>query len=237
MKIAVGSLGTSMDAWVGGRFGYCPQFIIVDTDTNEHIVVPMPQGMSEREASRRAIRIVAQNGADVLLVGKTMPACAQVIRSLGIQVIEGIHGLTVQQAIDRYLTDALTAPEGKTGQPPRLAVAALGDGLDAPVGPSFGRVERFVIVDPDTMHCSSLPVEPDVNGNHLRRETIRELVSQGVNVVLTPAISPVCCQALWSLAIEVIVIEASGTVAQAVERYKRGDLGPAQVLWPEEEAA
>ncbi len=33
MKIAVGSLGANLDAWVGARFGYCPQFVVVDTET------------------------------------------------------------------------------------------------------------------------------------------------------------------------------------------------------------
>ena len=42
MKIAVGSLGANLDAWVGARFGYCPQFVIVDTETMDCVMVPMP---------------------------------------------------------------------------------------------------------------------------------------------------------------------------------------------------
>lgn len=237
MKIAVGSLGTSLDAWVGGRFGYCPQFIIVDTETMEHIVVPMPHAESEQEASLKAIRTVARSGADVVIVQKAMPACRQVMTNLGIDVIDGVEGLTVRQAVERYLRTQMAQPEDRKGEPPKIAVAALGESLDAPVGVEFGKVSRFVIVDPRTMEHELLTVEPTGPEEKVRLATIRALASKGVNLVATPAISPTCCQALWSLAVDVVIVEEGLTVADVIERYKRGELGEPKALWPGEEEA
>lgn len=236
MKVAVGSLGSSLDAWVGGRFGYCPQFIIVDTDTMDHVVVPMPAAMSEREASQRAIRIVAQNGADALIVEKAMPACCEVMTALGIEIIEGVRGLSVRQAVQRFQSGQLSSPEERQGESHRIAVAALGSGLEAAVGTRFGQVHQFVIVDPATMSTDILPVQPVNAGKHLRLATIRSLVERGVNLVATPSIAPECCQALWSLAVDVVLVEPKGTVGDIIAAYKEGTLGEAQVLWPEEEA-
>ena len=235
MRIAVGSLGSSLDAWVGGRFGYCPQFIVVDTDTMDYLVVPMPPTMSEREASRRAIRIVARNGADVLIVEKAMLECRAVMNTLGIEVIDGIQGLTVRQAVDRYVADQLAAAAGRRGEAPRIAVAALGDDLGARVGIAFGQVHHFVLVDPATMACEALQVEPVNAGKHVRSATIRSLVRHSVNMVVTPSITPECCQALWSLAVDVVIVEPEGTVGDVIDRFKQGTLGEAQVLWPGEE--
>ena len=234
MKIAVGSLGSSLDAWVGGKFGYCPQFIIVDSETMEYTVVPMQQDLSEREASRIAIRIVAKNGAEVLLVENAMPACQQVLSTLGIEFVGGLSGLTVRQAVERFLSGALATPEGKRGIAQKVAVASLGERLDSLVGTEFGSVTRFVVVNPATMDYSVVPVEPPEEGRHLRLATIRSLVERGVTTVLTPAISPPCCQALWSLAVEVILIQAGGTVAEAIEKFRDGSVGQPEVLWPGE---
>ncbi|NLS78742.1 MAG: hypothetical protein GXY76_15925 [Chloroflexi bacterium] len=236
MKIAVGSLGTNLDAWVGGKFGYCPQFIIVDSDTMDYVVVPMPPAESEQEASLKAIRTVARNGAAVLIVQKAMPACCQVMTSLGIEVVDGVDGLTVRQAVERYLRQQLAAPESRKGAPPKIAVAALGPDLGAWVGNRFDGACYFVVVDPATMSHEALEVEPVQAGQHLRLDTIRKLVEHGVNVVATTAITPPCCQALWSLAIDVVIVKGGATVAQVVEQFKRGELGEPQAMWPGEES-
>jgi predicted Fe-Mo cluster-binding NifX family protein len=224
MKIAVGSWGTHLDAWVGARFGYCPQFVIVDTETMDHFVVAMPPMESEEEASLKAIRIVVQNGADVVIVEEAKPSCREVMTQLGVEVIEGVQGLTVRQVVERYRSGALARPEARKGEPPKIAVAALGDDLAAAVGMGFGRVPRFVVVEPCTMSYEAIQVEPVGPEQKVRRETIRALVERSTGVVITPALTPECCQALWSFGIEVVIGGEGLTVGQAVEEYKAGAL-------------
>ena len=224
MKIAVGSLGANLDAWVGARFGYCPQFVIVDTETMDCVMVPMPPTESEEEASLKAIRIVVQNGAEVVIVEEAKPSCREVMTQLGVEVIEGVQGLTVRQVVERYKSRELDKPEARKGEPPKIAVAALGDDLAAPVEMGFGQAPRFVVVEPGTMRCESIQVEPVGPEQKVRRETIRALVERGTGVVITPDLTPRCCQALWILGIEVVVGGEGLTVGQAVEQYKAGVL-------------
>lgn len=224
MKIAVGSLGANLDAWVGARFGYCPQFVVVDTETMDYFVVAMPPTESEEEASLKAIRIVVQNGADVVIVEEAKPGCRMVMTQLGVEVIEGVQGLTVRQAVERYQSGQLARPEARKGEPPKIAVAALGDDLAAPMGTRFGQVPRFVVVEPRTMSYEAVQVEPVGPEHKIRRETIRTLVERSIGVVITPALTPECCQALWSFGIEVVIGGKGLTVGQAVEAYKAGTL-------------
>ena len=49
MKVAVASLGTVPEAWVGIRFGMCSQFLVFDVDTMEYIVVSVPPHQEESE--------------------------------------------------------------------------------------------------------------------------------------------------------------------------------------------
>jgi predicted Fe-Mo cluster-binding NifX family protein len=50
------------------------------------------------------------------------------------------------------------------------------------------------------------------------------LVEKSIGVVITSALTPECCQALWSFGIEVIIGREGLTVGRAVEEYKAGVL-------------
>ena len=42
MKVAVASMGTVPEAWVGIKFGICSQFLVFDLDTMEYVVLGVP---------------------------------------------------------------------------------------------------------------------------------------------------------------------------------------------------
>ena len=56
MRIAVGTTGDTLDAWVSSEFGWCPHFVIVDTDSMGYFIVSQPTVESYQEASLAAIR-------------------------------------------------------------------------------------------------------------------------------------------------------------------------------------
>ena len=61
MKIAVASMGTVPEAWVGVRFGMCSQFLVFDLDTMEYTVVSVPPHLESPErVSLAAIRVVVR---------------------------------------------------------------------------------------------------------------------------------------------------------------------------------
>ena len=224
MKIAVGSLGSHLDAWVGGRFGYCPQFVVVDSETMAFSVVPMPEAASEKEASLKAIQSVVRSGAEVLIVQQAKPTCRQVMSQLGVEVIDGVEGLTVRQAVERHKSGRLAEPDGRKGEAPKVAVAALEPDFNAPVGAGLHQVSCILIVDIGSGKWEAMRVEPEAPGKKISPDLVRALVSSGANTLVTSLISQACRDVLSSFAVEVIVARQGLRVSDVIEQYRRGEL-------------
>ena len=225
MKIAVASLGTVPQAWVGIRFGMCSQFLVFDLDTREYVVISVP---SRTETSDRvslaAIRAIAKQGVSVVITGNIKDVCRQALLDLGIDVIDDVQGITVQEAIERYRATGLETIESRQGMPTRIAFASQDQGLDALLEAHFGVCTSFVIVDPLTNAWESLQVEPDGPEPQVNLQAIRAVASSGATVLITPQIHPECCMALQTLAIEVYLAPEGITVREALKRYERGEL-------------
>ena len=110
-------------------------------------------------ASLAAIRTLAQNDVSAVVVATAQPQCRRVMNELGVDVIEGVEGLTVRQAVERFVSDALYRPEGRKARV-KIAVASDGDDLDAAVGTSFGLCTRFLLVDPESLDYTVVEVTP-----------------------------------------------------------------------------
>lgn len=107
----------------------------------------------------------------------------------------------------------------------KIAVSSTGQDLNALVDARFGRCQYFVIVDPETMEFEAAP-NPSLSAMHgAGIQTAQMIASKGVSMVLTGDCGPNAFQTLSSAGIGVIV-GASGTVRDAVEKYTRGELQP-----------
>jgi len=225
MKVAVASLGTVPEAWVGIRFGMCSQFLVFDLDTMEYVVVSVPPHQeSPEQVSLAAIRAVAKQGVTAVITGHIKDVCRQALLDLGIDVIDGVEGMTVIEAVEHYKATGLEAPESRKGLITRVAVVSTGEGLDAPVELRFGICSAFVVVDPTTMEWETIQVEPDGPAEHVNMNGIRAVVRSGAGAVITPQIDPKCCMALRALAVAAYLAPEGITVREAVERYVRGEL-------------
>jgi predicted Fe-Mo cluster-binding NifX family protein len=225
MKVAVASMGTVPEAWVGIRFGMCSQFLVFDLDTMEYVVVSVPPHLeSPEQVSLAAIRAVAQQDVSAVITGHIKDICRQTLLDLGIDVIEGVEGMTVQEAIEHYKATGLKTPESRKGLPTRVAVASHGEGLEAPLEIRFGICSSFVVVDPATMEWEVVRVKPDGPAQTVNRRAIRAVARSGAVALITPQIHPECCMALRALAITVYLAPEGTTVRQAIERYERGEL-------------
>ena len=246
MKVAVASIGTVPEAWVGIRFGMCSQFLVFDLETMEYVVVSVPPHLETPErVSLAAIRAVAKQDASVVITGYIKDICRQTLLNLGIDVIDGVEGMTVREAIEHYKATGLPTPESRKGLRTRIAVASHGEGvashgegvashgegvvshgegLEAPVEIRFGMCSSFVVVDPTTMAWEVVRVEPDGPAKKVNMKGIRAVARSGAAVLITPQIHPECCMALRALAVEVYLAPEGITVREAVERYERGEL-------------
>jgi len=229
MKIAVGTTGDTLDAWVNSEFGWCPRFVVVDTDSMSYFIVSQPMVESYEEASLAAIRTLAQHDVSAVIVATAQPQCRRVMNELGVDVIEGVEGLTVRQAVEWFLSAALYTPEGRKAKV-KIAVASDGDNLEAPVGTSFGLCTRFLLVDPDSLDYTVVTVTPKESSEALSVEAIRAVAKGGATVVIAPQLQPRCCRVLFQLGMDVVLCEPDISVGQAIELFKEGKLATANQI-------
>jgi predicted Fe-Mo cluster-binding NifX family protein len=106
----------------------------------------------------------------------------------------------------------------------RVAVTARGDNLQSEVDPRFGRARYFVIVDTETGDFTVVDNEQNLNAAQgAGIQAAQHVAAQGVQAVLTGHCGPKAFKALTAGGIAVFS-GVEGTVADAVERYKAGQL-------------
>jgi predicted Fe-Mo cluster-binding NifX family protein len=232
MKVAVASMGTVPEAWVGIKFGICSQFLVFDLDTMEYVVLSVPPRQEGPDRiSLTAIRAVAKQDVSAVITGDIKDVCRRTLLDLGIDVIDGVEGMTVAEAIERYKVTGLQAPEERKGMPTRIAVVSRGEGLEATLEADFRACTSFVVVDPRTKDWIKIKVEPSGVSQKMHAEAIRAVARSGATVLITPQIQPECCMALQALAIEVYLAPEGITVGEAVARYEAGELEPSPVTF------
>jgi len=105
----------------------------------------------------------------------------------------------------------------------KVAVSAASGSLDAQIDPRFGRCQYFVIVDPDTMAFEALPNASRTAPSGAGIQAAQTIANKGAKVVLTGSVGPNAYQAFSATGIQMIT-GVSGTVREAIERFKSGQL-------------
>ena len=106
----------------------------------------------------------------------------------------------------------------------KIAVTAKGKNLSAEVDPRFGRAAYIVIVDTETMDFEVIDNAANVNafkGAGIQAATM--ISERGVEALLTGYCGPNAFTTLEAAGIKV-GSDTAGTVAEAVETFKKGDV-------------
>ncbi|MDY7042462.1 MAG: NifB/NifX family molybdenum-iron cluster-binding protein [Chloroflexota bacterium] len=224
MQVAVSSLGTSLEAWAGVPFGACSQFLVVDTETMDFVIVSVASEQDPTKISLAAIRAIAKQDAQVVITGYIKDICKQTMIGLGMEVIDNIKRMTVREAIEVYITGGPQAIHLYEPLPEKIAVASHGANLDATLAPEDEPCTSFVLVNPETMAFETVQVKPADSLLQASINAVRAAARAGASVVITSGIRPECCAALRALAITVAVADKDTTVREAVDAYLRGEL-------------
>jgi predicted Fe-Mo cluster-binding NifX family protein len=107
----------------------------------------------------------------------------------------------------------------------KVAVSSSGTHLDSPIDPRFGRCAYFVIVDTDDMSFEAFDNEGIALGGGAGIQSSQFVVSKGAGAIITGNIGPNAVQTLSAAGVE-IFIGQTGSVREAVERYRSGDIKP-----------
>ena len=107
MKICISAIANSLDAQVDPRFGRCPYFVIVDSETLQFEAIPNMASGAMSGAGIQAAQTIAGKGAKVLITGNVGPNAFQALAAAGVKVVVGASG-TVRQVVEKYKRGELT---------------------------------------------------------------------------------------------------------------------------------
>lgn len=105
----------------------------------------------------------------------------------------------------------------------KVAVSATRASLDAEVDPRFGRCSCFVVVNIDDMSHEIVDNGANQRGGGAGIQAAQQLANRGVEVVLTGSVGPNAHETLAAAGIGVVV-DNSGTVREAIQRWKNGGI-------------
>ena len=133
MKIAVSADGANLDAQTSPRFGRCPMYVFVDSETmvfeaQENPAIDAPGG-----AGIQAAQFVVEHGAQAVVTGNTGPNAFSVFQSVGVPVYL-FGGGTVREAVEAYRTGRLQVTGGASAP----AHAGMGMGRGMGIGRGMG---------------------------------------------------------------------------------------------------
>lgn len=115
MKIAVSSVGPTLDDSVDARFGRCAYFLVIDPETLEFEPIQNSNIALGHGAGIQSAQLLANKGVTVLLTGNCGPNAFQTLAAAGIQVITGVAG-QVREAVRMYKSGAMASASGHNVQ-------------------------------------------------------------------------------------------------------------------------
>jgi len=125
-------------------------------------------------------------------------------------------------------SESKSMSDGQTGASGgKVCVTSDGNVLDSRVDPRFGRCQYFLIVDTDTLEFEAV-LNPNIDSMGGAGVQSGQLVAgEKVKAVLTGNVGPNAFRTLQAAGVEVIT-GVSGTVKEAVEKYRKGEFKSTQ---------
>jgi len=104
----------------------------------------------------------------------------------------------------------------------KIAITSTGPDLESNVDPRFGRCSYFLIIDSDSMDFEAIQNTNQSAGGGAGIQSAQLISQKDVDTVLTGNCGPNAYQTLSAAGIN-IMIGVSGSVREAVEKFKAGE--------------
>ncbi len=139
MKLAISAEAPGLDSVVDPRFGRCPYFLIVDTETMDFEAVENPYVTASGGAGIQAAQLVASKGAKAVLTGSCGPNAFQTLSAAGVEVVTGASGV-IRAAVESYISGSGFRAAGEPNVPSHYGTGqGMGQGTGGNVGQGTGR--------------------------------------------------------------------------------------------------
>jgi len=107
----------------------------------------------------------------------------------------------------------------------KVAVSSSGTNLDSQIDPRFGRCAYFIIMNTDDMSFEAFDNEAIALGGGAGIQSSQFVVSKGAEAIITGNVGPNAVQTLSAAGVEMFIGQ-TGSVKEAVEKYRKGDIKP-----------
>ena len=105
----------------------------------------------------------------------------------------------------------------------KVIVTSEGKNIDSKVDQRFGRARYFILVDIDTMEYKVIDNEAMAQGGGAGVKAAQTVIDSGAKYVITGNVGPNAYEVLKAASIGTVV-GVTGTVKEAVQRFKDGEL-------------
>lgn len=105
----------------------------------------------------------------------------------------------------------------------KIAITSTGKDLESKIDPRFGRCQYFIVLDPETMEFTAHDNSGVMQRGGAGPIAVKTLSDLGAEIVITGNVGPNAFDALNSAGIKAY-IGASGTIKEALEQWKNGEL-------------
>jgi predicted Fe-Mo cluster-binding NifX family protein len=102
MRIAIAAEGPSLEDRVSDRFGRCPYFLFVDTDTMQLTAVRNTAPDVASGLGIQAAWIVINQRVSGVIAGEVGRNARRLLEGRAVKIITGVSGLTARQAIAQH---------------------------------------------------------------------------------------------------------------------------------------
>ena len=106
MKIAVSSLGQTLDSEVNPRFGRAEYFIVVETESMEFEVLSNDNSTGSGGAGIGTGKLLVDANVQAVLTGNCGPNAQKTLSAAGIKLYIGVSG-TISEAIESFKSGKL----------------------------------------------------------------------------------------------------------------------------------
>jgi len=109
----------------------------------------------------------------------------------------------------------------------KIGITSTGENLEADIDQRFGRCRYFIFVDIESMKFEILPNDNLMASGGAGIQAAQTIANKGVQAIITGNVGPNAFQTLSAAGVKIFTGQ-SGTIRDAIEKFKKGELKETQ---------